>query len=197
MIELGTKSVLCGAHCFFLHPFFVARAWYRLHGWRVVEDDYVTTSLRDWRLWLAFFVHDLGYIGKPNMDGEAGERHPYWGGGFMFNVTGSWGWANFVVYHSRFLATRASKRPSALCVADKLAIVLTPAWLYIPMTMLTGEIDEYMAIAARNDSKYTDMKVGTNSRREWYKGMQAYVAAWVQEHRGGGEDTWTARTYAH
>src|SRR5437870_4037739 len=47
-MSIGTKSVLFGAHCFFLHPLFVALAWTRLYGFP-----------RDWRLYLAFFVHDL------------------------------------------------------------------------------------------------------------------------------------------
>ena len=29
----------------------------------------------DKSLWVAFFVHDIGYLGKPNMDGPEGERH--------------------------------------------------------------------------------------------------------------------------
>ena len=63
-MKVGTKSVLFGAHCFFIHPLFVAAAWRKLYGFP-----------KDWRLWLAFFVHDLGYVGKPNMDGPEGESH--------------------------------------------------------------------------------------------------------------------------
>ena len=64
-MRVGTKSVLFGAHCFFLHPWFVAAAWWRLYGFPW-----------DPRLWVAFFVHDIGYLGKPNMDGPEGESHP-------------------------------------------------------------------------------------------------------------------------
>ena len=63
-MKIGTKSVLFGAHCFFLHPWFVAAAWWKLYGFPW-----------DPRLWVAFFVHDIGYLGKPNMDGPEGERH--------------------------------------------------------------------------------------------------------------------------
>jgi len=63
-MRVGTKSVLFGAHCFLLHSFFVAAAWWTLYGFP-----------RDLRLWVAFFVHDIGYIGKPNMDGAEGETH--------------------------------------------------------------------------------------------------------------------------
>ncbi len=63
-MRVGTKSVLFGAHCFFIHPFFVARGWWALYGcpW-------------DPRLWVAFFVHDLGYVGSHDMDGPEGESH--------------------------------------------------------------------------------------------------------------------------
>lgn len=71
-MRIGTKSVLFGAHCFFLHPWFVALAWWKLYGFP-----------RDPRLWVAFFVHDLGYIGKPNMDGPEGETHPEFGARVM------------------------------------------------------------------------------------------------------------------
>lgn len=42
-MSIGTKSVLFGAHCFFLHPLFVALAWARLYG-----------VPREWRLYLPF-----------------------------------------------------------------------------------------------------------------------------------------------
>ncbi|MFP3947126.1 MAG: hypothetical protein ACLFWG_00215 [Longimicrobiales bacterium] len=64
-MRVGTRSVLFGVHAFWMHPFFVARAWWKLYGFPW-----------DPRLWVAFFVHDLGYWGKPNMDGPEGERHP-------------------------------------------------------------------------------------------------------------------------
>lgn len=63
-MKVGTKSVLFGAHCFFLHPIFVALAWINLYGFPF-----------DPRIWVAFFVHDIGYWGKPNMDGPEGETH--------------------------------------------------------------------------------------------------------------------------
>jgi hypothetical protein len=71
-MRTGTKSILFGAHCWFIHPFFVALAWNKLYG-----------PPRDWRLWVAFFVHDLGYWNLPNMDGDEGERHAEWGADLM------------------------------------------------------------------------------------------------------------------
>ena len=63
-MKVGTKSILVGAHCFFIHPFFVAWGWKRLFGfpWDV-------------RLWCAFALHDIGYWGRDNMDGPSGEEH--------------------------------------------------------------------------------------------------------------------------
>ncbi len=71
-MNIGTKSVLFGAHCFVIHPLFVALAWWRLYGFPF-----------DPRLWVAFFVHDLGYLGKTDMDGEEGEEHPWLGAAIM------------------------------------------------------------------------------------------------------------------
>lgn len=63
-MKIGTKSILFGVHQFILHPIFVSIAWWKLYGFPF-----------DLRLWVAFFVHDLGYWGKPNMDGKEGEKH--------------------------------------------------------------------------------------------------------------------------
>jgi hypothetical protein len=71
-MKIGTKSVLFGVHCFLLHPVFVAIAWVKLYGFPL-----------DPRIWIAFFVHDLGYIGKPNMDGIEGEKHVEFGAKLM------------------------------------------------------------------------------------------------------------------
>src|SRR5450759_2462608 len=49
-MRVGTKSVLFGAHCFFIHPIFVAVGWSILFRFPW-----------DLRLWAAFFLHDLGY----------------------------------------------------------------------------------------------------------------------------------------
>lgn len=175
-MKVGTKSVLFGAHCFFIHPWFVALAWWKLYGFPW-----------DPRLWVAFFVHDLGYIGKPNMDGEEGELHPFRGAFIMGALFGK-RWYEFTLYHSRFLAKKAGAQYSRLCVADKLALVITPSWIYLPMVRATGEIKEYMKDAARNSNG--ELKV-TNVDWWWYSGVKKYVRAWVEEHKEIKEDTWT------
>lgn len=64
-MKIGTKSILFGVHQFAIHPVILALAWTKLFGMPT-----------DPRLWLAFGLHDIGYIGKPNMDGKEGETHP-------------------------------------------------------------------------------------------------------------------------
>ena len=182
-MKVGTKSVLFGAHCFILHPGFVAVGWWKLFGipW-------------DPRLWVAFWVHDIGYLGKPNMDGPEGETHVELGAKIMKFLFGR-KWGDFSRYHSRFYAKKNGCNVSRLCIADKLAIALTPAWLYLPMARATGEIYEYMALAkmrtAMGEPKYASMNLPTDDQQRWYADVQEYLRRWVQEHRDGREDTWT------
>lgn len=169
-MNVGTKSVLFGAHQFAIHPWFVAAGWYKLYGFPW-----------DPRLWVAFFVHDIGYFGKPNMDGPEGELHPYTGAKIM-RVFGEH-WYEFTLYHSRFLAKAQSKQPSRLCIADKLAITLTPSWLYVPMACLSGEIWEYRQNAARDNEGLL-----TTSHWSWHKGVREYCRKWAYDHKDGQED---------
>lgn len=187
-MKIGTKSVLFGAHCFFIHPWFVAYSWWKLYGFPF-----------DPRLWVAFFVHDLGYIGKPNMDGDEGEMHPFYGAFVMGALFGR-KWFEFSLYHSRFLAKKLGGQPSKLCIADKLAIAVTPAWLYLPMVNWTGEIHEYIKLSAKRETqveggvqnnKYESMQLMANTQKEWYSNLQKYILSWVDEHKDGKIDTWT------
>lgn len=175
-MKVGTKSILFGAHQFAIHPWFVAAAWWKLYGFPY-----------DPRLWVAFFVHDLGYLGKPNMDGSEGELHPYLGANIM-RMFGK-EWFEFSLYHSRFLAKQHGRHFSKLCVADKLAICLTPAWLYLPMVNWTGEIKEYMKDAAVG--QYKSMNLSTKDQLAWFNSVGDYLRSWVAEHKDMREDTWT------
>lgn len=205
-MKMGTKSVLFGAHCFLFHWIFVAWGWWKLHRFRRIyigvrerPDGWKTGEYASlWRpaLWVAFFVHDLGYLGKPNMDGDEGEQHPRFGAAIMRRLFGE-PWGKFVLYHSRFLAKQHGEPFSALCVADKYAIVLTPRWLYLPMVNWTGEIREYMAkSSAMNNTgnKYSGMNLDVSSQRAWHADCCRYVRAWIEEHKDGRPDTWTPNT---
>lgn len=168
-MRLGTKSILFGAHAFWLHPFFVALGWLKLYGTKrvVVGSEWVKypmyvpgsmvtwegerqvtrfTSIFDPRLWFTFFVHDIGYIGADDMDGPTGKAHPYVGARWVTAWFGKT-WGDFTLRHSRSVARWHNQAPSALCHADKLAFNLTPRWLYLAMTRATGELWEYMARA--------------------------------------------------
>lgn len=182
-MKLGTRSLLYGAHCWCIHPWFVARAWWKLFGFPI-----------DPRLWLCFWLHDLGYWGKRAMDDAEGERHVEWAAAIMGNLFGPV-WRDMCLYHSRFYAKRDGKPFSRLCVADKLAIALTPAWLYLPMARMSGEIHEYMELAkmrtAMGEPKYASMRLTTGDQKTWFADMREYLRRWVAEHADGKEDKWT------
>jgi hypothetical protein len=220
-MRIGTKSVLFGAHCFLLHWFFVALGWWELHRFRRVQigTRLVMRRMRDgsrWQthkavhaslwhpaLWAAFFLHDIGYLGKPNMDGDEGVQHPRVGAFFMRIIFGE-PWGSFVLYHSRFLAKQERTRPSALCMADKLALAIEPWWLYLPRVLATGEAAEYSFHKRRDfsETKYSADPFNAEERRlassdlmsDRVKAMQMYMRRWVEEHRDGREDTWTPNT---
>lgn len=86
-MKIGTKSILFGAHMWCIHPWFVALAWWKLYGFP-----------KDIRLWVAFFVHDLGYWGKPNMDGPEGEEHVWLGAIIMHRLFDKWEKVSFFTY---------------------------------------------------------------------------------------------------
>ncbi len=178
-MTIGTKSILYGAHCFLIHPVFVMLAWWKLYGFPW-----------DPRLWIAFFVHDIGYLGKPNMDGPEGETHPELGAKIM----GIFGkeWADLSRYHSRYYAKKADVLPSRLCFADKLSFSLTPRWLHLPMVTATGEIKEYLKNAENAESGH--WKPTGNDKRIWHDQLCQYFDAWINEHKDGNEDTWTSKT---
>ena len=96
-MRVGTKSVLFGVHAVWIHPFFVAWAWWRLFGFPW-----------DSRLWLAFLLHDIGYLRKREMDSFEGEQHVVLGGRIM-----GWLFGPFVVENKRTVLWR-----SPLCGAE-------------------------------------------------------------------------------
>lgn len=166
-MTVGTKSLLFGAHAFWLHPFFVALAWWKLFAFP-----------RDWRLWVAFFVHDIGYWGCPNMDGPEGELHPMTGAQIMLRVTGDVSWYWFTICHSRFLAKNLRRPISKLCLADKLAFKLTPAWLYWILSSASGELHEYRRLAS--SGKYADAGIRGQNYFQWRRDTIRVLEAWIE-----------------
>lgn len=174
-MRVGTKSVLFGAHCMLIHPVVLFVAYWKLYGFP-----------RDLRLWLSFLIHDLGYFGCVNMDGEGGEKHVELGGQIVDFLTGK-EWGDFTRRHSRAWCARHGETPSRLCVADKLAFVLTPAWLYLPMAKATGELREYMAVAdgRTGSADYSEDErrlLNSEDPRLWLEGLKHYTRRWVEKH---------------
>lgn len=145
-MKVGTRSILFGGHQFILHPIFVALAWRRLYGkWP-----------RKFPIWVAIVIHDLGYWGKPNLDGPEGEMHPLWAAEVMHRHFDYQGprfdetfrtdideWGHFAAGHSRSCAARLNISTSPLMNADKLATAMMPQWLYVALLWLSGEWIEY------------------------------------------------------
>lgn len=177
-MKIGTRSVLFGAHQFALHPLCLAIAWWRLYGF-------------PWHpyLWLCFFVHDFGYIGKPNIDGKEGQTHPVLGADIVGRLTGSWDWHFFCLYHSRHYAKANFADHSRLCVADKLAFCITPKWLYLTTTRWTGELAEYTS--ARNAELNPPMTLHEqwcmtrNNPDWWHYALRRYLIRWVAHNHTG------------
>lgn len=133
-LNVGARSVLYGAHQFLLHPRYVRLAWEQLYG-----------PVRDPRLHLSFFLHDIGYLirNTPDMDGKAGEDHVLTGAAIMGHLFGA-EWEHFMLCHSRFYARRIGSPVSRLGVADKLAPTLEDRETYLRRTLASGELWEYL-----------------------------------------------------
>ncbi len=163
-MRVGTKSLLFGVHAFWLHPFMVALAWWKLYGFPL-----------DPRLWAAFFLHDIGYWGCETMDGPDGKWHPTLGAevmGRLFDRAFHPDWEWFTCCHSRWYANRFGRRVSRLCVADKLALELVPRWLYLTLATLTGEIHEYMSECPHKDF----------TTRAWHTWLCNRRCTWIEEN---------------
>ncbi len=172
-MKLGTKSLLWGAHAFYLHPFMVARGWWRLWG-----------APRDPKLWICFFLHDIGYLGLDEMDGEGSENHVRLGAEIVRWLCRD-RYADECYRHSRLWCRLNGRTISRLCLADKMALVLTPAWLYLPMAKASGELQEYMdrsrdqkQLASYSVEELRLIRSGRPS--EWLRGLQMFTNRWVQ-----------------
>lgn len=165
-MNVGTKSLMWGAHQFILHPLILAFCWWKLYGLPL-----------DPRLWIAFIVHDWGYFGKTDMDGEDGVTHPYYGAYLVHKLFGE-RWYRFTLYHSRFVHKAHAQTafdnmflcgdfPSKLCIADKLAIVYTPLRMYCREELLEYIENHYPNFRDTRDDWLSDEDVLFNLRFEW------------------------------
>lgn len=135
----GTLSWLHGAHHWWIHTAYVVRAWVWLYG-----------RIPTWRQLLAMVLHDIGYLGCTDIDGDDGTEHP-WRSYPLVKLLAGEDAADLVLCHSRTMCRIWRLEPSLLCWADKLA---TSMWLaerpesYIRRTRRTGELAEYRQRAA-------------------------------------------------
>jgi hypothetical protein len=123
-----------------------------------------------------------------DMDGPEGEEHVVLGARIMGSLFGP-AWEDERLRHSRYWSRRMGLPISRLCLADKMAFALTPAWLYLPMAKWTGELGEYMMRSRQRqagDNSFTseeDMLVRSEVPEEWLSGLQSYTLRWVERHR--------------
>ena len=71
---------------------------------------------------------------------------------------------------------------------------LTPMWLYLLLSNLSGEVQEYMKLAESRGNYGGDARRGRHDLRaqiQWYKDVKAYMTKWIAEHRDGRDDLWT------
>lgn len=139
-LNVGTKSVLFGVHCFFWHPITVAAGWWLYHG-------RMPNRLHEW---LAIIFHDVGYIGCSDMDGPSGVSHPHRSAQPFVRLASRVPSAGFVytaglIYgHSRSFAAKHGLPTSSLYAPDKLCVLFDPSWFYLLRARLSGEIWEYI-----------------------------------------------------
>ena len=126
----GTKSILIGIHQFLWHPITVTLAWIDLYGFP-----------KPWELF-CILVHDLGYIGKQEMDCSEEDTHPELGAKIAGAVFGKKARLE-CLGHSRSYAVKHNIPISRLCWADKWSPMFDPTHFYWLRGTLSGEIKEY------------------------------------------------------
>jgi hypothetical protein len=157
-MKIGTKSLLFGIHQFILHPISVLIAWIKLYG------------RPSWKELVCIVIHDWGYWGSPNMDGEEGEKHPALAAKIALRLFGR-EYHDLCLLHSRHYARMFCLIPSKLCWADKLSIKYNPWWIYIPLSWLTGELFEYRKMSA--NAGFIPLSA---SHREWFEWIKGRLA---------------------
>lgn len=161
-MNIGTRTVLFGIHQFLIHPYYVWRAWYIVYGER--------PSFRET---ICIILHDIGYLGKGDLNGEEGVFHPELGAFIaaqLWPKTNSWE-TNLILGHSRQYADMKGMKTSKLCLPDKLSILLYPEWLYIFLGRLSGEIAIYKEEMGYNE--ITDEK--------WLAAIKVDISIWAQK----------------
>lgn len=130
-MKVGTKSLLFGIHQVFIHPYVVYKAWKFLYG------------RPTWREFVCIFIHDWGYWGRPDLDGESGVDHPKLGASIAYNLFSKvYGKEYYYLCsgHSRTYAKMYGFQVSKLCWADKLSFCFENRRFYLFRAKLSGEL---------------------------------------------------------
>lgn len=159
MISIGTKSLLIGAH-WPPHILMVILAWRWLYG-----------SWPTWQEAVAICLHDVGYAGCEEMDGEDGTRHPELGARIAENLLGE-DYGELIRGHSKGYAELVGLPLSRLYGPDKLSHSFEFAACYTFRTRLTGELKQYRT-TLHNAARHDDASV---SDVEWFRIIRARMA---------------------
>jgi len=163
-MKMGTKSLLFGVHQVLWHPYTVWRAWRALYG------------APTWRELACIIIHDWGYWGSPEMDGEIGSLHPVRSGLIAIRLGLDHAEHAEILNHSRALAFKLGHEPSRLCWADKCSMLYDPAWFYLLRALATGEIREYRLNAAKSGF------IGLHATDgEWLAKLKSHLATLSRE----------------
>lgn len=173
-MKRGTKSILFGVHQFIWHPFTVWRAWKYLYKRNPSVYELI-----------AIICHDLGYWGKPDMDGKEGQTHPEGGAKIAMHLAYRLARLRRVAYedaiviglrvyrlslfHSTYYAQSKGAEVSKLYLPDKVCVLFDPPWFYKLRAGLSGELAEYVSNA--NDKQICDWGPfqSADSWLNWYR----------------------------
>lgn len=160
---VGTRSLLFGVHAFWWHPIVVGLAWKKIYR-----------RWPNWLEWVCIFCHDLGYWGKPNMDGPEGRSHPEAGAKIALNIC-----ALLARKHKFTTGLKAQwmckghsihfahGNVSKLYAADKCAVLFDPQWFYLLRASLSGEVWEYIC--------NSPIRCRRSPRRCWFRWYQGQI----------------------
>lgn len=162
--------------------------------------------VRDPRLYLTFWLHDLGVLFAADVEGE---RHGELGARIVTLVCDPpatrqpvrtpWGtlslgaWGRFTLLHSRAYARHLGVSPSRLCAADQLAIAFER--LYVTRVLASGEIWASLACAQAGQSAEVTLHLDhpdIAARRQtpltrsvveaWAFATKRAMTRWAQQH---------------